>query len=458
MVEMPRVALVGRPNVGKSTLYNRLIGKRLAVVAAVAGTTRDRLESPVEWEGRRFWLTDMAGIEPALTDDSELAQGTQAQVLRAIGDADLVLWVVDGREGATPQDDLVASQLRAANKPVLVVVNKCDHPSHEIAQYEFSRYGFLDTFPISALNGRSTGDLLDEVLTMLPAPEAEEPADDTELRIGIVGRPNVGKSTLLNRLAGDERSVVSPVPGTTRDSVDAILPAADFFDRTFTKWKTVRIVDTAGIRRRGKIEIGIESWSFVRTLDAIDRAEVVLLMLDASEGLAAQDLHIAEKILEAGRGMVLLLNKWDSHLESKGILPGTPEEDVAQEEMLNTLRGQAPFLHWCQVLFLSAKKGLNLHIVGRLVLSAYKAWSFEADPVELKAIAGQLQKQPLMKNLMRIEQQSSQPPIFRLHVEGKSIPHFSGHRFVENALRDYLEIGPTPIKIWSQASVDRNKK
>ena len=453
----PRVALVGRPNVGKSTLYNRLIGKRIAVVADVAGTTRDRLENPVDWEGRRFWLMDMAGLEPSLSDDTELSRGTQAQVFKALADADLVLWVVDGRAGLTLADEQIATQLRALHKPVLVVVNKTDHPKHEVAQYEFAQFGFIDTFPISALNGRNASDLLDRIIELIPGEIQELIQDPEEIRISIVGRPNVGKSTLLNQLAGEERSVVSPIAGTTRDSVDSVIPAAQLFGSTYTKWKRVRIIDTAGIRRRGKIEYGIESWSLVRTLDAVDQSQVVLLLLDAEDGIAMQDLHIAQKITDSGRAMIILLNKWDTVLAAKHIEQGSEQEESAQSEFLTTLRNMAPFLHWVQVLFMSAKESINLEVVGKLVLSAYTAWSFDVPQEELDELAIHIRKTPAMRNLQRLELQSTQPPIFRLYIEGRALPHFSSHRFVENALRDFFNLGPTPIKIWSQTSMEKKR-
>jgi GTP-binding protein len=288
--------------------------------------------------------------------------------------------------------------------------------------------------------------------------EAEELVDPKELKIAIIGRPNVGKSTLLNALTDDERSVVSSVPGTTRDSVDTLIPATQLFKRTFTRWEQVRIIDTAGIRRRGKIEMGIESWSFLRTINAVEEAEITLLMLDGTEGLTQQDLHIAQRILEIGRPVIILVNKWDAVLSAKNIVPGTVEDVKQQEVFLDMLRKEASFLFWAQVLFLSAQEKINLHIVSRLVLNAYNAWNLDVDQKDLDALVEKLKFQPLFKNLQKITMQHNKPPVFHLHVEGKNLPHFSTHRAAENVLREVFDIGPTPIKIWSETSIQKRPR
>ena len=453
----PNVALVGRPNVGKSTLFNRLARKRIAVVADIAGTTRDRLQYELSVEGRRFVMTDMAGLEPALAQNNEISQGTQAQVATALAEADLVVWVVDGAAGATPEDARIAVLLRELHKPVVIAVNKCDNPKLELNQYEFSQYGFDESVPLSAIHGRGIEALLKAVAVRLPADRevGEIVAEDKELRLGIIGRPNVGKSTLLNSLSNIERSVVSAIAGTTRDSVDTVIKAEDLFPDTFTKWKTVRIIDTAGIRRSGKIGYSIEGWSVIRTLDSLDRSEVALLLIDATEGMVHQDLQIAQEIADSGRAMVLLINKWDTVLARKGIEKDSEAEQAEQTKFLNTMRAQAPFLFWVQVLFMSAQEKINLHVIGKLVVKAYNAWNLKVDPEDLKSFTKEMKKQPAFKSLLDITYEHACPPVFHIHMEGRGLPHFSLNRQMENALRQYFEIGPTVIKIWNVPSVKR---
>lgn len=454
MFTLPKIALVGRPNVGKSTLFNRLLGRRQAVVAPIAGTTRDRLEEDLTWEGKGFTLVDMAGLEPALYEKTEINQATQNQVKKALEDASLLVWVVDGSVGVTKADGIIASLLRNLNKPLLVAVNKLDHPKHEPNLYEFAQFGFEPVLGISALHDLGIIELLKQITNHLPETPAEDPEEkERELKVSIAGRPNVGKSTLLNALLGETRSVVSQVPGTTRDTVDSTLPAEKLFPGTFTKWRNVRLIDTAGIRRRGKIGHEIEAWSVVRTLDALDEAEVVLFMIDATQGLVHQDLQVSQKIVTAGKAMVLLINKWDAVLAAKNLFPGTEEEQALQEQFLNTLRHQAPFLRWVQVIFLSAKENMNLNVLGKLVLKAFQAWDTRVTEEELQTLTEHLQKNPRFNNLQKIIYLHGKPPVFHLHVEGKKLPHFSSIRLAENAIRDYFMIGSSPIKIWVVPSV-----
>jgi GTP-binding protein len=458
MPRLCRIGLVGRPNVGKSSLYNRLLGRRLAVVADQAGTTRDRLESRLSLHGKEAVLFDMAGVEPKL-EAGELNEAIQAQVIRSLESADILVWVVDGPAGADAIDETVAHLLRRLGRPVILVVNKADSPKHDLLQYEFSRFGFEPLVTLSAVHGRGIRELTDALSERVGAwyvahPGTDDNSDtDRELRLALVGRPNVGKSTLLNRLAGDTRSVVSSVAGTTRDAVDTVVPSERIFGPAFTKWKQVRLIDTAGVRRRGKIGHEIEAWSVLRTRDTIDAAEVVVLMLDAMEGMVHQDMQVAQLAVDAGRAFVLVINKWDLVLAAKG----TDKDGELQEAFLDSLRRQVPFLHWCQVLFLSAEDGLNVPIIGRVVLDAYNSWNLEIPQSELDELADALRHMPRLKNLQRILLEHSQPPVFHLQVEGKGIPHFSTHRYVENALRESFEIGSTPIKIWSDPTVIRRK-
>jgi GTP-binding protein len=274
--------------------------------------------------------------------------------------------------------------------------------------------------------------------------------EERELKLAITGRPNVGKSTLLNALVGEERAVVSPIAGTTRDAVDTVLPASNLFGDIFTRWRTVRVVDTAGIRRRGSIDRSIEGWSVLRSYDAIDAADVTLLLLDATEGLVHQDTQVMQRVVDAGKPLVLIINKWDLILKEKDIIAGTEEDDAAQEAFLDDLRRKLQFISWVQVLFLSAATGLHVKVIGKLVNNAYVAWSKVIDQDELDELAKEIKKFPRLNNLKKITFEHSQPPVFHIHTEGKAAPHFSTRRYVENVLRDYFELGPTPIKIWSE--------
>ena len=459
MQNLPRVALVGRPNVGKSTLFNRIVGSRQAVVADIAGTTRDRLERVVEWEGHEFVVVDMAGLELTLTEQNEITRGMHQQVEKALATAGVIIWVVDAKDGLTRGDELTAALLRRQHKPVIVAVNKADNAKLELSQYDFSRFGFEPLIPVSAIHGHNAETLLSAIIAVLPdATEAEVP-DEKELRLAIIGRPNVGKSTLLNALTSENRAVVSAIAGTTRDSVDTVLPAKEIFPNIFTKWDRVRLIDTAGIRQRGKIDRSIEGWSVLRTYDAIDAAEVVLFVIDATVSLVHQDLQVAERIVQAGRAIVFMVNKWDAILVKKNLIAGTPEDSEAQEVFLDMLRAKMQFMPWVQVLFLSAKEGINLDVIGKLVLNAYVAWTKKIEQPELDELAAELAKMPRLKSLQKITYQHASPPVFHLHVHGEHLPHFSTVRFVENALRDFFNLGPTPIKIWTvTASARANKK
>lgn len=452
MNSLPRVALVGRPNVGKSTLFNRLVGGRQAVVADIAGTTRDRLERPVSWNKHPFLIVDMAGLEPTLTETNEISEGMQRQVQFALETAAVIIWVVDNSAGVTAVDRLIAELLRRIGKPVIIAANKCDHPKHELNQFEFAEFGFA-IHPVSALHNLGVEPLLDEVVSVLPVVGEVAPLeDDRELKLAITGRPNVGKSTLLNALVGAERALVSPIAGTTRDAVDTIVPADHLFGRIFTRWNTVRFIDTAGIRRRGKIDRSIEGWSVLRSYDAIDEADVTLLLLDATEGLVHQDTQVMQRVVDAGRPLVLIINKWDLILEEKGLIAGTDEDEATQDDFLDGLRFKLPFLSWVQVLFLSAETGMHVGVIGKLVNNAYVAWSREIDQKDLDEVSKELRKFARLKNLRTITFEHSKPPVFHVHTEGKELPHFSTRRYIENTLRDYFELGPTPIKIWVETT------
>src|SRR5512142_1454129 len=312
----PIVALVGRPNVGKSTLFNRLIGERKAVTSEIPGTTRDRILGDSDWAGHDFTVVDTGGIEvyeprgarnvaPLAEGSADFVPQIRAQALAAIEDCDVVVFMVDADQGITAADEEIAEILRRTSKPILIAANKADNEKRRTDAVEFYGLGLgEEVYPISAVHGTGTGDLLDGIVTAFGrAPTEESDEEDESLKIAIVGRPNVGKSSLLNRLLGEERAIVSPIPGTTRDSID-----------THLTWEGMEItlIDTAGIRKRGSIEPGVEQFSVLRTYKALERADVSLLLIDAVEGITAQDTHIAGMIKDANRSVVIVVNKWDA--------------------------------------------------------------------------------------------------------------------------------------------------
>ncbi|RPJ44051.1 MAG: ribosome biogenesis GTPase Der, partial [Chloroflexi bacterium] len=348
----PVVALVGRPNVGKSTLFNRLVGEPLAIVDDTPGTTRDRLFGESLWNGVSFDVIDTGGIDPAFRSSKQpLSVGSaefiteiRSQAEVAIQESDAILFVVDAISGLTPADREVAQILRRSQKvvdgeprpPVLLVVNKADSAQLRLGSPEFYELGMGDPYPISSVHGTGTGDLLDDLVKSFPA-EAKEEEDDSA-KIALVGKPNSGKSSLLNRLLGEERAIVSPIPGTTRDATDTRMVYADV---------PITLIDTAGIRRRGKIEPGVEKYSVVRTMRALERCDVALLMIDATSGITAQDTHIAGYILENWKSTVVLVNKWDL----------VEKDSYTMQEYTEIIRRELNFMPYVPILFISAKTG-----------------------------------------------------------------------------------------------------
>ena len=344
MSNIPVVALVGRPNVGKSALFNRIIGDNAAIVSDEAGTTRDRHFGRAEWAGRPFWLVDTGGLadDPHLPMDLEIRR----QVLQAIAEADLMLFVVDAKAGVHPSDAHVVDLLRDSRKPFLLVVNKVDDPG-STDWYEFYELGVGDPVPVSASNGKQSGDLLDRVLDAIPA---SDEAESDALRVAVIGRPNVGKSSILNRLLGEDRLVVSDVAGTTRDAIDTPFR---YHERDLV------FVDTAGLRRQSKIDEGIEFYSSLRTRRAIERAEICVLVLDATEGLHNQDLKISALAWEAGRSLIILVNKWDIKEE---------KTDKSAAKFEKEAKEKAPHLRWVPFLFVSALTGQRVTKVLDVIL------------------------------------------------------------------------------------------
>ena len=430
-MSQPIVALVGRPNVGKSALFNRLVGERLAIVQDQPGTTRDRLYAQADWAGRSFTVVDTGGLLAAPTDD--LSRQVQAQARLAIAEADVVVFVVDVLTGVLADDWAVADVLRRSAKPVILAVNKADNAERRLAANEFYVLGIEQLFAISALHGTGTGDLLDAVVASLPpAPEEEAPE---RARIAIVGRPNVGKSSILNAILGQERTIVSPLPGTTRDAIDSAVRWRD---------EEVTLIDTAGIRRRGAVEPGVEKYSVLRALRAINRADVVLLVIDATDGVTAQDAHVAGYILEEQKSVVVAVNKWDL----VGREPGA--EATFRESARETLK----FLPYVPILFVSALRRRGIPEMMDTALRVRQARYLRVSTGDLNtlirdAVAAHAPPSKWGKR-MRIyygTQAAVNPPVFVFFVNDTRLVHFSYERYLENRIRERFPFEGTPIRL-----------
>lgn len=425
----PVVALVGRPNVGKSALFNRIVGRDTAIVSEEAGTTRDRHFARAEWQGRAFFLVDTGGItdDPRAPLDAAIGQ----QVATAIDEADLLLLVVDGRTGLHPIDRRVADMLRAAGKPFIVVVNKMDDPS-DPAWYEFFELGGGDPMPVSAMNGKQSGDLLDLVVSRIPevAPEPEE-----ALRIAVIGRPNVGKSSFVNRLLGEERLVVSEEAGTTRDAIDSTMR---YHGRELV------FVDTAGLRRQSRVNEGIEFYSALRTRRAIERADLCCLLIDATEKLHNQDLKIAALAWEAGRGLIVIVNKWDLF----------EKDEKSASRFEKECREKAPYLAFVPFLFASAKTGLRVNRVLDLILEVAAERTKRITTSEVNTRLGELvaRLQPPQASgrevrLMYATQVDVAPPTFAVFGNHPDLVQEHYVRYLHNGFRESWGFRGNPVRI-----------
>ncbi len=447
----PLVALVGRPNVGKSTLFNRIVGKRLAVVSETPGTTRDRLYADAEWGGADFLLVDTGGIEllegwhtePLSEDSEQFLPLIRQQAEMAIATADAVILVVDGRGGLTAADREVGEILRRSQKPTFIAANKLESTKLWDTAYEFYELGVGEVFPVSALHGTGVGDLLDAVVETLPPYEEEEAAGDT-IKVALLGRPNVGKSTLLNKILGEERAIVSPIAGTTRDAIDTHFT---WEERSFT------LIDTAGIRRRGKIDPGVEKYSVLRALRVLRRADVALLLIDAVEGLTAQDTHIAGMITEENVSVIVLVNKWDA----------IAKDTYTINEYTDTLRQGLNFLPYVPFLFVSALTGQRINRILPQVVAVSEGRALRIPTGELNKLMREAVSQhaPPGKAGLRVKffyatQVSVAPPTFVFFVNKPEWVHFSYQRYLENQIRAAYPFPGTPIKlIFRPRSEDR---
>lgn len=437
-VELPTVVVVGRPNVGKSTLVNRIVGEQVTIVEDRPGVTRDRKEVEADWLGVPFLLVDTGGWMPG---GSELDAKVSRQVEAAVRTADLVLFLVDGSVGVTDDDALIAEWLRRSGCPILLVTNKVDNDRRETEAWEFLALGLGDPVPVSALHGRRAGDLLDEVIARIPHVVREtrsfDPYAETEIvaagdqappRVALVGRPNVGKSTLFNRLVGDDRSVVHDMPGTTRDAIDTLVQTED---------GPVVFVDTAGMRRRSKIDDSAEYYSLVRALRAIDTADIALLVIDATEGVTAQDQRLAERVDAAGCPIVIMLNKWE-----------LIDDAEARLEIQADVERKLYFIHEAPMLKISALTGKGVHKLRPVLQEAITQYHRRVPTRDVnKVIALAQQKQPAAggAKVMYAVQGATDPPTFTLFVN-RELPH-TYLRFLERSIREAFDFGSTPIKL-----------
>ena len=431
----PLVAIVGRPHVGKSTFFNKIAGRRISIVEDIPGVTRDRVYADVEWMGRRFTLIDTGGIDMR-SDDVLLSQMRyQAQI--AMDTADVICFFTDGRDGLTPDDEEVAAYLRKTHKPLLLVVNKIDHKGLSDQLYEYYNLGLGDPIAISSTNMLGLGDLLEEMVKLLPPPDADELEEEEHvIQLAVMGRPNVGKSSLCNKLLSQERTMVSDIPGTTRDAIDTLFQAEDG-----TRYN---IIDTAGMRRKKSVEEEtLERYSVLRSIAAIDRCDVALLLIDAQLGVTEQDTKIAGLILDAGKAVIVVVNKWDA-LEKE-----TNTMEVYRKQVLEDLK----FMSYAPVLFLSALTGQRVHTVLGKVKEVYGQYCKRVSTGVLnEALAdAQASLQPPSSGGRRLKiyygtQQSVSPPTFVLFINNEELMHFAYERYLENFFRKSFGFQGTPIR------------
>ena len=426
----PIVAIIGRQNVGKSTLLNRLTGKRMAIVADLPGTTRDRIFASVSWQGVEFTIVDTGGLES--NPESTVSQAVKEQIEVAIAETDVIIFLVDAREGVMPTDQEITDRLRQAGKPIILAANKADNARLESQAVEFYELGLGEPVAISAYHNRGTAELLDRIIALLPVPPLAE-VEPEVIKVAIVGRPNVGKSTLLNALLGGQRAIVDEAPGTTRDAIDTLL---DF------NGQSVLLIDTAGIRRRGRVGLGIERYSVIRALRAIERADIAFIVLDATELVTAQDMHIAGYIQQASKGVVLIVNKWDLVVDS------------STTEYNRHIRSQFKFMAYAPVLYISAKSGQG---VDNILPQVRQIHQERLKRLSTAVVNNVVQQAVAAHNLPRsggkqlkilyATQAEVNPPTFIFFVNDTKLIHFSYQRYLENKLRQSFGFIGTPFRL-----------
>ncbi len=460
----PLVAIVGRPNVGKSTFFNRMLGERVAIVENLPGTTRDRIYGDTDWNGREFTLIDTGGLElgPDIPvgqvgldgQPGDIMKRVQAQAELAIEEADVIVFMVDARSGITAADEEVADMLRRTKKPVILAANKADNARLRQDAVEFYSLGIGEPIVLSSIQGTGTGDLLDLIVDALP-PEEEKPEEEEEItRIAIIGRPNVGKSSLLNAILGFQRSIVSEVPGTTRDAIDSEFEY---------KGKKLVLIDTAGIRRRGRVGPGVEKYSVLRATRAVDRCDVALLVVDASEGLAAQDTHIAGEIQEKTKGVVVIVNKWDlaqaQRREAREGKEPRPDEEIESAERYRKIIAEGlKFIPYAPIVFASAKTGYHVQSLLDTVLNIAEMRYLRVPTSRLNEVVQEAVRRHnptvFRGKVLKIyyaTQTRVNPPTFVFFVNDPQAVHFSYERYLENQLRTAFSFRGTGIRLQFRA-------
>lgn len=429
----PIVAIVGRPNVGKSQLFNRFAGRRLSIVEDTPGVTRDRLYADAEWRGREFQIIDTGGIEPST--DSEILQFMRMQAETAILSADVIVFIADLRTGVTAADQDVAAMLRRSKKPVVLAVNKCDTPGNPPAEfYEFYNLGLGDPFGISALHGYGTGDLLDECYRYFPE-ETEDDSTRDYKKVAVIGKPNVGKSSLVNQILGENRVIVSDIAGTTRDSVDS------YFENDKGKYL---FIDTAGIRRKSRVDERIEKYSVMRSLMAIERADVCVIMIDATEGVTEQDTKIAGEAHNAGKACIIAVNKWDL----------VEKETNTMEQMRQRVRNDLSYMPYAPIVFLSALTGARVSGLFDTINSVYEQNGRRIPTGQLNSVLADAtaRVQPPTDKGRRLKiyymtQSGVRPPTFVCFCNDARLFHFSYQRYLENQIREVYDLTGTPVRM-----------
>ena len=428
---LPIVAIVGRPNVGKSTLINRISQTADAIVHEMRGVTRDRSYHEADWNGAHFMLIDTGGI--AIGDADRFQESITAQALSACDEADAIIFLVDGRTGMTEEDQRIAGVLKRTKTPIFLAVNKLDNPGDESPLWEFYGLGLGDPYPVSAVHGHGTGDMLDDVVAALPA-DFDEPEEDDAINVAIIGRPNAGKSSLTNRLVGKERSIVADHAGTTRDAIDTVV------EHEGTRY---RIVDTAGIRKKSAIDEDVEYYGFVRSLRAIDRADVALLMIDATLGLTDQDQRVAGLAKERGGAMVIVVNKWD-----------LVEDPARRDEIKDFIEDRMGFVSYAPVLTISALTGRSVHRVWDAIDSVYEGYSTHIPTnklnhflTELRDFGHTVSKGPKRLKLNYVTQTDVQPPAFTFFCNAPELVDDNFRRYLENRMRTTFPLAGTPIRM-----------
>ena len=437
--KLPTVVIVGRPNVGKSTLFNRIVKKRLAVVEDEPGITRDRLYAAAEWNGKRYQVVDTGGI--VFNESDPLSEQIRVQANVALAEADVVLFLTDAMDGLNPDDQDLARQLRGFTRPIFVLVNKADHPNRDLNANEFYALGLGEVFPISGLHGRGVADILDLIVEKLPDVGRADEAEPEEIKLAIVGRPNVGKSSLVNAFTGEQRMIVSDIAGTTRDAIDTTLEY---------KGEPFRLIDTAGIRRRGKIQGTVEYYMVNRAEKAIARADCALIVVDGSEGLTDGDKRCMKLAHDSGKAVVFAVNKWDTKEPPDG-QPRKPS--TLKQDFLKLISDQIPELGYATAAFTSATESAGLEPVLDEVMKATEAYNFRVSTGQLNrliqdaAFARPYSSKGRQLKIYYATQVSARPPTFALFCNDPEIMHFSYQRYLLNKIREAFPLAGTPVRL-----------